>query len=136
MSHKQANRYGALALLLTFGLFAIAISANAARQIAIYPKELVPGGDLLRGQIAIEHYGCGSCHTIPGIEGANASVGPPLYEMAERSLIAGNLPNTPDNLVLWIQHPQQIEPGSDMPEMGISEPVARDIAAYLYEVTD
>jgi cytochrome c1 len=95
MSHKQANRYGALALILAFGLFA-----------------------------------------IPGIEGANASVGPPLYEMAERSLIAGNLPNTPDNLVLWIQHPQQIEPGSDMPEMGISEPVARDIAAYLYEVTD
>ncbi len=41
------------------------------------------------------------------------------------------LPNTPENLVRWIQQPEQIRPGTAMPNLGISEDDARDIAAYL-----
>ena len=90
------------------------------------------GGDPDRGVNAIGRYGCTSCHTIPGIRGANALVGPPLTRIAMRSYLAGQLQNTPSNMVRWIQHPQHIEKGTAMPEMGVTENDARDIAAYLY----
>jgi cytochrome c1 len=46
--------------------------------------------------------------------------------------VAGKLPNTPDQLVRWIQQPQAVEPGTAMPDLGVSLAEARDIAAYLY----
>jgi cytochrome c1 len=46
--------------------------------------------------------------------------------------LAGNLPNTPENLVRWIRQPQTIKPGNVMPDLGIGVRDARDIAAYLY----
>jgi cytochrome c2 len=93
---------------------------------------VLTGGDPDRGVNAIGRYGCGSCHTIPGIRGANALVGPPLNRIARRSYLAGEVQNTPANMVRWIQHPQRIEKGTVMPEMGVTENDARDIAAYLY----
>src|SRR5690242_12762050 len=84
-----------------------------------------------RGARLIEHYGCGSCHTIPGINGADGLVGPPLSHWARRTYIAGVMPNDPDNLAFWVQHPQKVVPGVDMPEMGIDDQEARAIAAYL-----
>ncbi|HEX5488590.1 MAG TPA: cytochrome c oxidase assembly protein [Rhodanobacteraceae bacterium] len=84
-----------------------------------------------RGAQLIAHYGCGSCHTIPGINGADGLVGPPLAHWSRRTFIAGVLPNDPDNLALWIQHPQQVVPGVAMPDMGIQQQDARAIAAYL-----
>ena len=84
-----------------------------------------------RGAQLISHYGCGSCHTIPGINGADGLVGPPLTHWSRRSYIAGVLPNDTDNLQFWIEHPQKVVPGVDMPDMGIKEREARDIAAYL-----
>ena len=93
---------------------------------------MLTGGDPDRGVNAIGRYGCGACHTIPGIRGANALVGPPLTRIARRSYLAGEVQNTPANMVRWIQHPQRIEKGTVMPEMGVTESDARDIAAYLY----
>jgi cytochrome c1 len=98
------------------------------------PATSVPGGDPARGREAIGRYGCGSCHTIPGVTGANALVGPPLTSWAERAYIAGELPNDPGNLVHWIEDPQAVEPGTAMPFLGVSESDARDIASYLYTI--
>jgi cytochrome c2 len=86
------------------------------------------------GRDRILHYGCQACHTIPGIPGATALVGPPLIKWSKRVYIAGELPNTPDNLMKWLQHPPQIEPKTAMPDMGITEQDSRDIAAYLYSL--
>jgi cytochrome c1 len=47
-------------------------------------------------------------------------------------MIAGELPNTPANLTHWIQHPREVEPKTAMPELGVTEDEAYDIAAYLY----
>lgn len=55
------------------------------------------------GKVMLQSYGCGSCHTIPGIRTATGMVGPPLLYFSRRTLIAGELPNTPDNLIRWIQ---------------------------------
>jgi cytochrome c2 len=90
------------------------------------------GGDPQRGRFAAARFGCGTCHTIPGVFGADAHVGPPLDQLARRIYLAGHLVNTPENLVSWIRSPQSIRPGSAMPEMGIGEQDGRDIAAYLY----
>jgi mono/diheme cytochrome c family protein len=88
-------------------------------------------GDAARGEIAVRQYGCDSCHRIPGIVGPDAAVGPPLDNMAQRIYIAGLLLNTPENMSLWIRHPQAVKPLAAMPELGVSERDARDIAAYL-----
>jgi len=116
------------------GLLALAVAAAAtgcgrgAERVAL---SAVPGGDAKAGRAAIQVYGCGSCHTIPGIPGANATVGPPLNDFAYRHYIAGRLPNTAGNLVRWIMLPQEIEPGTIMPNLGVTERDALDIAAYL-----
>ena len=87
-----------------------------------------------RGRDHMQYYGCGSCHTIPGIPGANATVGPPLDRMGMRMYIAGTLPNSQKDLARWIQHPQTIHPGSAMPELGVTSKDANDIAQYLEEL--
>jgi cytochrome c1 len=46
--------------------------------------------------------------------------------------IAGHLANNPDTLVAWIRHPHRFNQVTAMPEMGVGEQEARDIAAYLY----
>jgi cytochrome c len=96
------------------------------------PSQQVENGDVVRGRRLLTDYGCHSCHTIPGIREAKATVGPPLTDWADRHYIAGALSNTPENLILWIQYPQSIEPGTVMPDMGVTDQDARDVAAYLF----
>ena len=84
-----------------------------------------------RGRRALSQYACSACHTIPGVTSSHPNVGPPLAGMAGRRLIAGRLANTPDNMVQWLRHPNIIKPHTAMPDMGVSEVHARDMAAYL-----
>jgi mono/diheme cytochrome c family protein len=88
-------------------------------------------GDVDRGRLALAQYACHACHTIPGITSSSPNVGPPLRGLASRSLIAGKLANTPDNLALWVRGPQAVKPLTAMPDMGVTEADARDMAAYL-----
>jgi len=84
-----------------------------------------------QGRIALQHYSCTACHTVPGIAGSEPQVGPPLAGLASRRLLAGRLANTEDNLVRWIRDPRGIDPRTAMPELGVSEEHARWMAAYL-----
>ncbi|MEX2446801.1 MAG: cytochrome c, partial [Dehalococcoidia bacterium] len=70
------------------------------------------GGDPMRGRAAIQQYGCSSCHTVPGVRGADGQVGPPLTDFGRRLYIAGAVENNPDNLMQWIINPDSIEPGT------------------------
>lgn len=88
-------------------------------------------GDVERGRQALYQYACNACHTIPGVTGSFPNVGPPLQGLASRSLIAGKLANTPQNMALWIQHPKSVKPASAMPDMGVTDAHASDIVAYL-----
>lgn len=89
-------------------------------------------GDPDLGAALIRDTGCGTCHQIPGIRTADGLVGPPLTHMARRVYIAGVLPNTPENMLGWLQDPQAIVPGNAMPDVGLSDEDARHVAAYLY----
>jgi cytochrome c1 len=84
------------------------------------------------GKQIIQAYGCGGCHIVPGIRQARGLVGPPLLYFSERTMIAGELPNTPDNLVRWVENPRAIEPKTAMPDLGLTPEQANDVAAYLY----
>jgi mono/diheme cytochrome c family protein len=88
-------------------------------------------GNVERGRQALYQYACNSCHTIPGVTSSFPNVGPPLQGLASRSLIAGRLANTPQNMALWVQHPKSVKPLSAMPDMGVSNAHAADIVAYL-----
>lgn len=107
------------------------IAAGCSQESSVPPLQ-ANQGDPARGATLIQQYGCGSCHTIPGIPGADGLVGPPLDHFARRGYIAGVLPNSERNLQHWIQHPQQVVPGNAMPYLGISKSDAADIVAYLY----
>ena len=92
----------------------------------------VPGGDPEQGRRAVQAHGCPACHVVPGVPRPHGLVGPPLTDWSDRRFIAGTLPNTPSNLIDWIQFPQTVEPGTAMPNLGVNEQDARDIAAFLY----
>ncbi|HEV7263452.1 MAG TPA: c-type cytochrome [Falsiroseomonas sp.] len=89
-------------------------------------------GDAARGRLALGQYACISCHIVPGMTGPEAHVGPSLHGVAGRRYVAGVLPNTPENMATWIMRPQQVDPRTAMPDMGVKEQHARDIVAYLY----
>lgn len=128
MSHRSAR--GTAPLLAVVGA-ALALTA-ACGQTSRSPAREVPNGDPGRGAVLIQQYGCASCHTVPGVRGADGLVGPPLDHWAKRGYIAGELPNNTQNLERWIQDPRGVEPKTAMPDLGVTPDDARDIAAYLY----
>jgi cytochrome c1 len=90
------------------------------------------GGNPVKGRAAIARYGCSSCHTISGVSGADALVGPPLDRIGSQTYIAGVLENTPDNMIRWILDPPAADPRTAMPNLHVAQADARDIAGFLY----
>ena len=100
---------------------------------ALYHPNISASWKPSHGKTLIEYYGCGSCHVIGGVSGANGHVGPPLTNFTRRyHLIAGVMQNTPNNVVRWIMNPPKFVHGVDMPVLGIGRHGAQDITAYLY----
>lgn len=92
---------------------------------------LQPAAGPRRGRQALTQYACNACHTIPGVTGSSADVGPPLAGFANRETIAGSITNTPEQLARWIRDPRSVHPLTTMPNMQVGQRDARDIAAYL-----
>jgi cytochrome c1 len=133
--HVLSNfKYG-YTLIFFLGLLTYASGIGYLVATRTFPEveRSVEGASAERGEQLIEDYGCPACHTIEGIRGAEANVGNPLTNYDEHHYIAGSVPNTTENLVQWIMNPQSIEPGTAMPNLGVTEAEARDIAAYLYQ---
>jgi cytochrome c1 len=58
--------------------------------------------------------------------------GPPLAKIATRAFLAGRQPNDPAHMIAWVRRPQAVEQGVGMPNSGLSDQEARDVAVYLY----
>ena len=84
-----------------------------------------------RGKRALEQFGCVACHQIPGLVGPEARLGPTLHGIGARATLGGVVANTPENMVRWLREPQKLAPGTAMPDVGLTERDARDIAAHL-----
>lgn len=123
----QSNVLLALTLVAT-AIFACSCGGSAAE----HTSEVTTGGDARRGAAAISRYGCGACHIIPGISGAQGLAGPPLSGIASRIYIAGVLQNTPENMMRWIENPPAVDEHTVMPNLGVTQKDAADIAGYLY----
>jgi len=83
------------------------------------------------GQKVFEEQACVNCHTVKGTM-ANGRYGPDLTHLMSRDTIgSGILPNTQENLVRWINDPNDFKPGCLMPAMHLTEEQNRQITAYL-----
>lgn len=121
-------RWLAISALLLSALLVSACEASRSRP----PLRQAPGGDPDRGREALAVFGCGGCHFVPGVEGAESWVAPSLERYAERAFVAGVLSNNAENLTRWISDPLEVDPRTAMPDLGVPPETARDIAAYLY----
>lgn len=84
------------------------------------------------GRLLLRQFGCGECHTIPGVANARGNVGPPLTHVARRTYLAGRVPNGPEAMAQWIRDPQRFDPMTQMPDLQVTAAHARDMAAYLF----
>jgi len=74
---------------------------------------------------------CVNCHTIRDTS-AQGKFGPDLTHLMSREMLgAGVVPNTPDNLRLWIRDPQKFKVGCLMPNMQLTDQEVDQITAYL-----
>ena len=125
--------FGVLAaIIFVVGFLAIIYKYTEQRERMRMHAASEVGGDPRRGESMFIQYGCGSCHALKDVRTAVGSVGPPLDGIALRVIVAGHLANTPNNMERWIRDPQQVSPGTAMPDLHVGEQDARDITAFLY----
>ncbi len=88
----------------------------------------------VKGAELIQSKSCGSCHRIVGTA-ATSDVGPDLTHLASRqTLLTGLMKNNEANLFKWISHPQEVKPGSHMPDFNLDEDSVKAIVHYLGEL--
>ncbi len=79
-------------------------------------------GSAARGMQVYSSAACIGCHAINGNPSSVGVVGPNLTHFGSRSTIAaGNFPNTPAYLALWIKNARKMKPGVIMPTLGLNE---------------
>lgn len=117
------------AILIASCMVAACTQGRAPEQVQ---TRIVAGGHPEAGRAALARHPCVNCHVVPGVPGSRGVVGPPLARWAGRAYIGGRLPNTPETLVAWIRDAPSFDPQVAMPDMGISDQDARDMAAYLF----
>lgn len=115
--------------LLAWSVVVAAVAAGCGMGPGVRSQQ-VTDGNMAAGKAALEDHGCVSCHSIPGVA-ESATVGPPLDRFGERAYIAGRLGNNQENLVRWIRHPKDVDPETAMPDLGVGEDDAINMAAYL-----
>jgi cytochrome c2 len=118
LSHRERNP----TMRAFFILLALLCGSNAAAATAVEA----------RAREAIQKHGCAVCHRIPGIASPGGGIGPSLEHVTRRAYIAGSIPNRREAMARWLQHPQELRPGTLMPDTGVTEEEARDIVAWLY----
>ena len=93
------------------------------KQQAGIPPKPVTADEQLGAKIYRENI-CTNCHL--------RSVGPDLTHIASRrTLAAGALENTPENLAAWLHDPDDFKPGSNMPNFKLSPGDVRALVAFL-----
>lgn len=124
--------FGIVAALLFVVAFVGIIVEYTQQRTRLRAHASEVGGDPRRGEAMFIQYGCGSCHALKNVRTATGMVGPPLDGIALRVIVAGHLANNSRNMEKWIRDPQQVSPGTAMPDLNVGEKDARDITAFLY----
>ena len=97
-----------------------------------------PTSDLARqGAELFASQQCIACHAIDGYTGeegqeANQRVGPDLTHFASRTQMAGAMIDiTEENIARWLEDPQEVKAGAQMPDLGLDAEQIRALTAYL-----
>jgi cytochrome c oxidase subunit 2 len=73
---------------------------------------------------------CVICHAVNGVSAGRR--GPDLTHFASRTTFAGGtFANTPDNLAKWLEDPEGVKPGAQMPRLGLPPAQVSELVAYL-----
>ena len=83
------------------------------------------------GAALMADFGCGTCHSIPGVPGADRPGRPAARQYRRANDSCWISVQYPDNMIAWLERPQSIVPGNAMPNMEINDHDAKDITAYL-----
>jgi cytochrome c oxidase subunit 2 len=94
--------------------------------------ESAQGAEYAAGEKLWTAKGCLACHALNAVDAPKGMVGPNLANVGARSyLAAGTLKNTDENMARWIRDPHAIKKGVLMPNLGVTEPEARALVAFL-----
>lgn len=91
-------------------------------------------GDAANGRTLFTSKGCIACHVAQGVPGAVGTIGPSLNglgDASKRPQLASGDPNTPANIRVWIKDPQTKKPGTQMPNLGLTDKESDDLTAFL-----
>jgi cytochrome c oxidase subunit II len=84
-----------------------------------------------RGRGLFSSRGCASCHTVRGTD-ADGGIGPDLTHVASRrTLAAGVLDNTPENMALWLRDTWDVKDRAQMPEVPLADDEVEALVDYL-----
>ncbi len=89
----------------------------------------LPSDPVEAGQAIVESV-CAGCHLVEGTT-AQGNVGPELTNFANSDQIAGAVPNNEENLRAWLANPQDVKPGTAMPNLGLSPQEIDALVVYL-----
>lgn len=94
--------------------------------------DIVGAPTVERGRQLFTQKGCIACHVVSGVPGAVGTVGPALDGVASRPTIAGGaVQNTPANLRRWLRNPPAMKPGTQMPNLGLSDAEIDNLIEFL-----
>lgn len=92
---------------------------------------VVVTGEAARGEQIFMTGACISCHTIDGTT-AQGIIGPNLTHFgSRRTIAAGVMENTPDNLARWLADPQAVKPLNKMPNLNLNPDDVNALVQYL-----
>jgi len=133
---KCAELCGPSHSLMDFKLIAVSpddFDQWVADMQSVDPEEEPQDAVAAEGQDLFEENNCMSCHAIGS---SPTAVGPNLTNFANRTVIAGYLEPTKENLVEWIQDPESLKPGNLMTGSypDVSDEEADAIAEYLLQL--
>ncbi len=115
----------------------IVIVAQSKADYATWAKGAVDdynrlnGPEVAKGRETFLANACSGCHMVKGTTAAG-KVGPDLTNIASRKQIAGVLgPVNAANMTAWLKNPQAVKPGTQMPNLNLSDQTIADITSYL-----
>jgi cytochrome c oxidase subunit 2 len=98
------------------------------------PARAATGAEAIAGEQLMPTIACGGCHAVRGTT-MQGTFAPDLTHFGSRGGIgAYTLVNTPSNLLRWLEDPQAVKPGCNMPRVPLSLQQQQQLVAYLEEL--
>jgi cytochrome c oxidase subunit 2 len=109
----------------------VELPAEFERWIENQSQPAVEDAAVREGKTAFVSQSCINCHQVRGTPAVGNYAPDLTHLMSRKTLAAGILDNTPENLAAWVRDPQAIKPGCLMPAFGLDDRQQNLIVEYL-----